>query len=113
MLCTYPFAHGKSGYSVIPGVRMKNRLQKILESEHQGKDNAIVSRALEERLGCKGTMIREMVNELRSAGVPICSDRNGYYIAKSREELDRTIVQLKSRVKKIQFAIDGLESVRM
>ena len=74
---------------------MKNRLQKILEREHQGKDNAIVSRALEERLGCKGTMIREMVNELRNAGVPICSDRNGYYIAKSREELDRTIVQLK------------------
>lgn len=60
---------------------MKNRLQKILEREHQGKDNAIVSRALEERLGCKGTMIREMVNELRSAGVPICSDRNGYYIS--------------------------------
>ena len=30
---------------------MKNRLQKILEREHQGKDNAIVSRALEERLG--------------------------------------------------------------
>ena len=50
MLCTYPFAHGKSGYSVIPGGRMKNRLQKILEREHQGKDNAIVSRALEERL---------------------------------------------------------------
>ena len=113
MLCTYPFAHGKSGYSVTPRGRMKNRLQKILEREHQGKDNAIVSRALEERLGCKGTMIREMVNELRSAGVPICSDRNGYYIAKSREELDRTIVQLKSRVKKIQSAIDGLEAVRM
>ena len=92
---------------------MKNRLQKILEREHQGKDNAIVSRALEERLGCKGTMIREMVNELRSAGVTICSDRNGYYIAKCREELDRTIVQLKSRVKKIQSAIDGLEAVRM
>ena len=113
MLCTYPFAHGKSGYSVIPGGRMKNRLQKTLESEHQGKDNAIVSRALEERLGCKGTMIREMVNELRNAGVQICSDRNGYYIAQSREELDRTIVQLKSRVKKIQSAIDGLESVGM
>ena len=47
MLCTYPFAHGKSGYSVTPGGRMKNRLQKILEREHQGKDNAIVSRALE------------------------------------------------------------------
>ena len=92
---------------------MKNRLQKILEREYQGKDNAIVSRALEEQLGCKGTMIREMVNELRSAGVPICSDRNGYYIAKSCEELDRTIVQLKSRVKKIQSAIDGLEAVRM
>ena len=113
MLCTYPFALGKSGYLVTPGGRMKNRLQKILEREHQGKDNAIVSRALEERLGCKGTIIREMVNELRSAGVPICSDRNGYYIAKSREELDRTIVQLKSRVKKIQSAIDGLEAVRM
>ena len=113
MLCTYPFAHGKSGDSVTPGGRMKNRLQKILEREHQEKDNAIVSRALEERLSCKGTMIREMVNELRSAGVPICSDRNGYYIAKSREELDRTIVQLKSRVKKIQSAIDGLEAVRM
>ena len=29
---------------------MKNRLQKILEREHQGKDNAIVSRALERNL---------------------------------------------------------------
>ena len=87
---------------------MKNRLQKILEREHQGKDNAIVSRALEERLGCKGTMIREMVNELRSAGVPICSDRNGYYIAKSREELDHTIVQLKSRVKMFDTVVDRM-----
>lgn len=91
---------------------MKKRLQMLLEREHQGKDNSAVSRSLEERLGCKGTMIREMVNELRSAGVPICSDGNGYYIAKSRDELDRTIVQLKSRVKKIQSAIDGLEATR-
>ena len=80
----------------------------------EGKDKFCgMTQTLEERLGCKGTMIREMVNELRSAGVPICSDRNGYYIAKSREELDRTIVQLKSRVKKIQSAIDGLEAVKM
>ena len=78
---------------------MKNELLKILEKEHRGKDRAIVSRKLEERLGCRGTLLRETVNELRCSGIPICSDnKNGYYLARTYEELAETVEQLKSRV---------------
>ena len=93
---------------------MKNELLKILEKEHRGKDRAIVSRKLEERLGCRGTLLRETVNELRCSGIPICSDnKNGYYLARTYEELAETVEQLKSRVKKIQSGIDGLKKVKI
>jgi len=87
---------------------MKTTIEKILSENHVGKNRAIISSELEALTNLSGSQIREEVNKLRTAGVPICSGRTGYYLASTQEELDRTVVQLKSRVSQIRKAIKGL-----
>lgn len=85
-----------------------NEFETLLKENHRGKENAVLSRALEQRLGCKGTDIRHMVNDLRCRGVPICSCAFGYYYAADTTEIKRTISSLSNRIQKIQAAMDGL-----
>lgn len=54
--------------------------------------------------------LRREINALRGDGIPICSFEGGYYYAATAEELERTIRQLRSRIKKIAFAERGLSS---
>ncbi len=89
---------------------MNINLKNLLEQNHKGKSNAIKSFQLERLTNQTGSQIRECVNELRCSGVPVCSDRSGYYIAASREELNHTIAQLNSRILQINKAIKGLQS---
>ena len=71
-------------------------LAEYLALYHKGEVNAVTSRELE----CS----------LRGDGIPICSFEGGYYYAATAEELERTIRQLRSRIKKIAFAERGLSS---
>ncbi len=87
---------------------MKTTIEKILSENHIGKSRAIISSELEALTNLSGSQIREEVNKLRTAGIPICSGRTGYYLASTQEELDRTVAQLKSRVSQIRKAIKGL-----
>ena len=56
----------------------------------------------------KGTVIRRLVNILRSESKPICSNAMGYFYAANQQELQETIGQLSSRVLMITKARDGL-----
>lgn len=87
-----------------------DEFEQMLKEKHSGEENAVLSRELEHRLGCKGTEIRRMVNDLRCCGVPICSCAFGYYYAANQSEIKRTISSLANRIKKIQAAMDGLRS---
>lgn len=89
---------------------MNTNLKIMLEQSHKGKRNAIKSFQLERMTDLTGNQIRECVNELRCNGVPVCSGRSGYYIAESKDELNRTIAQLNSRVSQINKAIKGLKT---
>lgn len=89
---------------------LKDLLLDELESYAVGEKNAIKSKKLEVLFNVKGNIIRDLVNELRSEGVPICSGNNGYWIAEGVEDLIKTVNQLESRVKKINSAIDGLRT---
>ena len=73
-------------------------LAEYLALYHKGEANAVTSRELE----CSFQM--------RGDGIPICSFEGGYYYAATAEELERTIRQLRSRIKKIAFAERGLSS---
>lgn len=80
----------------------------LLDFLPEGQDSRITSRDLESITNLKGAQIRAEVNRLRTAGVPIASDANGYYIATTDEELTATIRNLQSRRNAMNRAIEGL-----
>ncbi|MBQ0165359.1 MAG: HTH domain-containing protein [Bacteroidales bacterium] len=75
----------------------------------RAKEYAVKSPELERRLGVSGAYIRRAVNSLRSNGVPVCSDSNGYWISVDPVEIRATITQLNSRAASILAATSGLE----
>jgi len=72
--------------------------------------NPIKSKVLEKLYGISGTTVREIIHHQRTEyNHPIASDANGYYMARSSDELQHTIAQLRSRVKHINAAATALE----
>lgn len=88
---------------------MKEEIKNFLEKSCRGAKNSITSADLQMVIGCKGTEVRTCINELRQEGVPICSWRNGYYFADTEEDVQSTIKQMKSRIRKMNQAISGLK----
>ena len=80
----------------------------LLDFLPEGQENKITSRDLESKTHLKGAQIRAEVNRLRTAGAPIASDANGYYIATTQEALTATIRNLESRRNAMNRAIEGL-----
>ena len=85
-------------------------LAEYLALYHKGEVNAVTSRELECSFQMRGSELRREINALRGDGIPICSFEGGYYYAATAEELERTIRQLRSRIKEIAFAERGLSS---
>lgn len=83
-------------------------IAEYLKAYHCGDQAAVTSRELEGVFRIRGPDLRRAINRLRGDGVPICSFDSGYYYAKTEEELQRTIRQLRSRIKKIAHAERGL-----
>ena len=86
-------------------------LAMCLEQYHKGEANAVTSRELECTFQMRGSELRREINALRGDGIPICSFEGGYYYAATVEELERTIRQLRSRIKKIAYAERGLSGI--
>ena len=87
---------------------LDDRIAEYLKAFCMGEQAAVTSRTLETVFHIRGPDLRRSVNRLRGMGVPICSFDSGYYYAKTEEELQRTVCQLRSRIKKIAHAERGL-----
>ena len=83
-------------------------LHTYLMKNHKGKNHAVSSKTLEAVFHIKGVAVRKAVNALRSSGIPVCSDKNGYYYAASQAEINATVAQLDSRIQKISKARNGI-----
>ena len=79
-----------------------------LKEYHTGERNIISSRELETAFQIRGPELRTVINAERGKGFAICSTDKGYFYAETEEELQRTIRQLRSRIKKIAHAERGL-----
>ena len=79
-----------------------------LKEYHTGERNIVSSRELETAFQIRGPELRTVINTERGKGFPICSTDKGYFYAETEEELQRTIRQLRSRIKKIAHAECGL-----
>jgi predicted DNA-binding transcriptional regulator YafY len=53
--------------------------------------------------------IRKIINEARTAGVPICSTRRGYYMSNEYDDIAKTICFLTNRVCTQLQAKSGLQ----
>ena len=83
---------------------MDNPIAEYLKTHHKGAQSVISSRELEAAFHIRGPDLRRLINSLRGEGIPICSSDSGYYYAETEEELQGTIRQLRSRIKKIAHA---------
>lgn len=79
-----------------------------LKKYHTGKEKAVPSTELEQLFSLNGRNLRRKINRLRQDGVPICSDRSGYYFASNQEEVNATVFRLTGLVTKISNARTGL-----
>lgn len=52
--------------------------------------------------------VRHIVNVLRSEGIPICSDRHGYWISDNPTEILKTVHSLENRMVAIAKATEGM-----
>ena len=79
-----------------------------LRNSHIGADSFVPSAKLENAFGIGSAAVRRIINKLRCNGQPVCSDANGYFYAKTRDEINNTIMQLLKRTEKINDAAQGL-----
>ncbi len=83
-------------------------LVEYLEEFAKGEQNAITSKRLKSMGFGTGVQIRGFVNSLRVHGYPICSSNNGYFYAQSKDDIQQTINNLRSRMDSIREAYFGL-----
>ena len=87
----------------------EERLLSYLKGACPGRKYRVSGAELERALGLSGTDLRKLVNRLRRKGVPIASDRQGYFYAATAGEVYTTIRQLRQMVTGLEKAIAGLE----
>ena len=87
----------------------EEKLLSYLKGACTGRRYSASSAALEAAIGISGTDLRKLVNRMRRKGVPIGSDRCGYFYATNASEVYDTIRQLKQMVSGLEAAISGLE----
>lgn len=88
----------------------EERLLNYLKGACPGRRYRVSGAELERALGLSGTDLRKLVNRLRRRGVPIASDRRGYFYAATAGEVYATIRQLRQMAGGLEKAIAGLEA---
>lgn len=85
------------------------KIRDYIADGHVGEKNAISSKELGKRVDCSDREIRDCINLLRQMGVPICSSSKGYWYAADDFEIRQTMTRLRSWIKSMNIALDGLE----
>lgn len=62
-------------------------------------DSPVKSAVIEKGLGIHGTDVRAIVQHLRLQGVPVGSNGKGYYMARSKDEIETTVNHLRQRAR--------------
>ena len=98
------------GYEPRKGAEMREeKLLNYLKGACTGRRYSASSAALEAAIGISGTDLRKLVNRMRRKGVPIGSDRCGYFYAATAGEVYSTIQQLQNMENGLAAARRGLE----
>ena len=86
----------------------EKQLLDYLKGACLGRAYRVGSAELERALGVSSTDLRKIVNRLRRRGIPIASDRNGYFYAQTAGDVYTTIRLLPKMSNGLDAAIQGL-----
>lgn len=74
-----------------------------------GQESAISSKRLRKMFHIREADLRKMIHNLRVEGIPICSDRTGYFFPANAWEVIATIGHLRRMRDGVEASIHGLE----
>ncbi len=80
----------------------------VLELIPRDVHQRITASKISQLLGIKGAEVRRYINQMRSSGVPVCSDGKGYYISIDEEHVKTQIASMENRISAMKNAIGGL-----
>lgn len=82
-----------------------------LKENHTGEENAVFSKALEQRFSLSDRSLRRVISALRKEGCPICSGCNGYYLGNTQKEVAKTASWLNELASGIADSQDNMEKI--
>ena len=82
---------------------------KYIMTHSDGRSHPICGSAIAAAFCVSSVEVRRLVNAARTNGDPICSSGRGYYIAKDKDEIQKTIESLQGRIAGMSNAVSGLQ----
>ena len=87
----------------------EKELLHYLKKHCLGRENAISGKQLKKMFRVREAELRKMVHNLRVEGIPICSDRTGYFYPTNAWDVITTIGHLRRMRDGVDASIHGLE----
>ena len=87
----------------------EKELLHYLKKHCPGRENAISGKQLKKMFRVREAELRKMVHNLRVEGIPVCSDRTGYFFPANAWEVIATIGHLRRMSDGMEQSIRGLE----
>lgn len=88
---------------------LEKKLLNYLKEACSGRERRVSGAELARVLHVSGSDLRRLIHRLRRRGIPIGSDRSGYFYAVNAGEVYATIRQLRQMANGLEQAIRGLE----
>ena len=87
----------------------EKQLLEYLQRHCLGRENAVSGERLKKMFRVREAGLRKLVHNLRVEGMPICSDRTGYFYPANALEVIATIGHLRRMRDGVDASIRGLE----
>lgn len=86
-------------------------IYELIELIPKNKNEKITAYSLAKLTDTSEPYIRKKINEARTAGIPICSTKSGYYLSNDCADISKTIRFLTNRLNTQLQAIQGLQKL--
>lgn len=87
----------------------EKQLLEYLRRHCLGRESAVSGKQLKKMLRVREADLRKMIHNLRAEGIPICSDRTGYFFPANAWEVIATTGHLRRMRDGVEASIRGLE----
>lgn len=89
------------------------RQMRIADLLPTGGENAVPLRHIKKMVDLPGREIRKMIQTEREQHIPIVSDGNGYYLAKTEQEKNRFVRGMKRRAAEIVRVAEAVKDAKI